>query len=47
MVNGRRANVRFVNDRRIFIGQSLILRQPNLARDSGLAAVRVGFVFID
>lgn len=47
VVNGRRAHVRFVNNERKFIGRFLISRQPELARDSGLAAVRVGFEFID
>ena len=46
-VNGRRANVRFVNNKRIFIGRSLILRQPELAIHKDLAAIRVGFEFID
>ena len=46
-VNGRRANVRFVNDKRIFIGRSLILRQPELAMYKNLAAIRVGFEFIE
>ena len=46
-VNGRHANVRFVSEKRIFIRRHLILRQPDLAIHSGLAAVRVGFEFID
>lgn len=47
LLNGRRANVRFVNDERKPIGRSLISRQPELAIDGGLLAVRVGFEFID
>ena len=47
VVNGRRANVRFVSDKRKSIGRQLISRQPELAMDSGFVAVRVGFEFID
>ncbi|WP_413521179.1 hypothetical protein [Psychrobacter glacincola] len=47
VVNGRHANVRFVSDKRIFIRRSLILRQPELAIYKGLAAIRVGFEFIE
>lgn len=46
LVNGRRANVRFVSDERKFIGETLISKQPELIMDNGLAAVRVGFEFI-
>lgn len=47
VVNGRRANVRFVSDKRKRIGRCLISRQPELAIDGGLLAVQVGFEFIN
>ena len=47
VVNERPANVRFVNNKRIFIGRSLILKQPELAIHKDLAAIRVGFEFIE
>lgn len=47
LVNGCCANVRFVSNERKFIGRPLISRQPELAIDNGLLAVRVGFEFID
>lgn len=47
LVSGRRAKVKFVSPERKFIGRTLILRQPELRIDNGLAAVRVGFDFID
>lgn len=46
VVNGRRANVRFVDDKRKRIGRYLISKQPELAIDGGLLAVQVGFEFI-
>jgi len=47
VVNGRRANVRFVSDKRKRIEKYLISRQPELAIDGGLYAVQVGFEFIN
>ena len=47
VVNGRPANVRFVSGERESIERSLISRQPELAIHKDLAAIRVGFEFIE